>query len=958
MSKTSGSWQWVGGYFHTGQHKNIEKYVGSTSNYDFVTIGTGLDTSQGVVPTIDGGAGWGNRINWSELDGALSSRRLYWNSGTVDSDGYSTAWLSSDGTASGTSYKIKNFSFLYGTQNADTVWLSPTTTGFIGAGAGDSVIGNSTSKGSLSFNSGVTLTFDGTDFIVDGETRAYSISGTSATYKNINSLGWGSGQPINIILSGPDPTQGYSFGTVAVPTIADESNSGTLTMSGMGGANGVAFVAGSYYSSSFGFLGRGMSLPYLNSPALLSLSTTARKINIANPTDPISGLNLNAPSMNTVIGTNNADVLVAGFGKATLNAGDGNDILYSIDAVRYSASQVMYDDDTGDVYSSGSDVLNGGAGNDVFFRIVDAGKSNKTAFRDVIDGGTGINTLMLAPSKTSAGTALNTASEDTIRQSAVLGTDAPVRNFFGSTSYSTSLLTTGGLASIASGATGTMGATLKNIQNVMVGGGGFVADDKGVANQYWFTGTAKNTEKTAAAMLFNDNDTVGTDTVTTYTGNVLVYFDGLGTANINEALVSSRTDSIGGQTFAVNSGTVTNPITQESVKLGSGQVSLFALGDVGNANGRSVTVDLSGSTGAGGTLQYSSGGGQNKIWRPAGGEDNDIYAIYTTAKGDTVTGDAFGNIVFSGSGADTVKTGGGGDTVYTSAGATLIEMGNNVKVGSNTNTTDVVEAAFYQATSNNNTAKVYGDTEASTLSSSLTTIDSLQFGLKNGGWITNSNSRQILDVQWHTAGVDITLDAASNNGIDGKAKGDDLFGGTNNKLNFYNFEQLHLTNGADTVTVSDAVMSGLTSSNLIDASPLRVGGIYESATTSTGYSPAGYNGANSDEKFFASNNTNIVDTIKYTGNNSIAASDFVTKGFRSFEKFDLTSSTATSFAVNVNDIINLTESRTLAIDKTASINVNITTNEGWTNTVTTIGGAQVYTFTKANEQNVVLAITG
>ncbi|MFN9322693.1 MAG: hypothetical protein ACK59C_02810, partial [Holosporales bacterium] len=150
----------------------------------------------------------------------------------------------------------------------------------------------------------------------------------------------------------------------------------------------------------------------------------------------------------------------------------------------------------------------------------------------------------------------------------------------------------------------------------------------------------------------------------------------------------------------------------------------------------------------------------------------------------------------------------------------------------------------------------------------------------------------------------------------------------------------------------------LTSSNLIDASPLRVGGIYESATT-TGYSPAGYNGANSNEKFFASNNTNIVDTIKYTGNNSIAASDFFTKGFRSFEKFDLTSSTATSFAVNVDDIINLTESRTLAIDKTASsINVTITTNQGWTNTVTTNSGSQVYTFTKANEQNVVLAITG
>jgi hypothetical protein len=934
MSKASGSGQWVYGHFHTGQHKNIEKYVGSTSNYDFVTIGTGLDTSQGVVPTIDGGAGWGNRINWSGLDGALSSRRLYWNSGTVDSDGYSTAWLSPDGTASGTSYKIKNFSFLYGTQNADTVWLSSTTTGFIGAGAGDSVIGDPTTKGSLSFNTEVTLTFDGNDVIVDGETRAYSITGTSATYKNINSLGFGSGQKINITLSGTDPTQGYSFGTVAVPTIADESNSGTLDMRGMGGTNGVAFVAESYWSSSFGALGRGMSLPYLNSLALLSLSTTARKINIADAANNPGGLNLTAQSMNTVIGTNNADVLVAGFGKATLNAEGGNDILYSIDAVRYSASQVMYDDDTGDVYSSGSDVLNGGAGNDVFFRIVDAARSGKTAFRDVIDGGVGINTLVLAPSKKSDGTALNTDSEDTIRQSAVLGTDAPVRNFFGSTSYSTSLLTTGGLASIASGATGTMGATLKNIQNVMVGGGGFVADDKNVANQYWFTGTAKNTEKTAAAMLFNDDNSTETDTVTVYGGNLLVYFDGLGMANINEALVSSRLDWIGGQSFAVNSSNVINPITQESVTLGSGQVSLFALGDVGNANGRSVTVDLSGSTGAGGTIAYSGGGGVNKIWRPSlaqGGADDDIYAIYTTALGDTITGDAFGNIVFTGGGKDTVSVGAGKDTVYAAGGeATSLNLGND---------NDVLEAAFYKTNVTGNTSTVDGGAGT----------DSLQFGLTNTGWSQPGGGRQILGVDWNAVGVDLDLTT-------GKATGTSLLG-TGNTINFSNFENFHLTNGADTVTVNDTAMSALTGSNLIDASPLRVGGIYESATT-TGYSPAGYNGANSNEKFFASNNTSIVDTIKYTGNNSIAASDFVTKGFRSFEKFDLTSSTATSFAVNVNDIISLTESRTLAIDKTASINVNITTNEGWTNTVTTIGGAQVYTFTKANEQNVVLAITG
>jgi hypothetical protein len=497
-----------------------------------------------------------------------------------------------------------------------------------------------------------------------------------------------------------------------------------------------------------------------------------------------------------------------------------------------------------------------------------------------------------------------------------------------------------------------MGATLKNIQNVMVGGGGFVADDKNVANQYWFTGTAKNTEKTAAAMLFNDDNSTETDTVTVYGGNLLVYFDGLGAANINQALVSSRTDSIGEQTFAVNSGTVTNPITQESVKLGSGQVSLFALGDVGNANGRSVTVDLSGSTGAGGTLQYSNGGGVNKIWRPSlaqGGVDDDIYAIYTTALGDTITGDAFGNIVFTGGGKDTVSVGAGKDTVYAAGGeATSLNLGND---------NDVLEAAFYKTSVTANTSTVDGGAGT----------DSLQFGLTNTGWSQPGGGRQILGVDWNAVGVDLDLTT-------GKATGTSLLG-TGNTINFSNFENFHLTNGADTVTVSDGVMSGLTSSNLIDASPLRVGGIYESATT-TGYSPAGYNPLNNAEKFFASNSTPSfnttnyalstgVDTIKYSGLVvSVDASDFVTKGFKSFEKIDLKdlslSSGNTSFDVNVSDILALSESRTLIIERNTSLSITVANDVGgWSGSVgTTNSGSHVYTFTKANEQNVVLAITG
>ncbi len=151
------------------------------------------------------------------------------------------------------------------------------------------------------------------------------------------------------------------------------------------------------------------------------------------------------------------------------------------------------------------------------------------------------------------------------------------------------------------------------------------------------------------------------------------------------------------------------------------------------------------------------------------------------------------------------------------------------------------------------------------------------------------------------------------------------------------------------------------------------------ATTSTGYSPAGYNSANAGERFRTGENTpefnttdyaasTGVDTIKYTGSVvGVDASDFVTKGFKSFEKIDLTglslSSGNTSFDVKVSDILALSESRTLIIERNTSLSITVANDVGgWsgttTTTTTTTGGSHVYTFTKSGEQNVVLAITG
>jgi hypothetical protein len=784
-----------------------------------------------------------------------------------------------------------------------------------------------------SFSNPTTFTFNGTITTANvslgslgtvTEDRVYTVEGgladSGVQYAGFNRIfGFGTGI---FKFEGANPTGGFAPETTKNPWFLYDYNN-TVDLSKVTIGEGVVFLAGGTFWDN----NNNGSLKFSR------LGGTSIDISMEGRTTGSNNFKFRISGVTKVVGTKDDDILASSArGQVSIDAGKGNDSLYSVDRYRIGNSTTILTDNVGDT-------LNGGEGNDVFYRIVDGPTNNSAGVaiidfaRDTLIGGVGIDTLVLPAVTVPVGAA-------PLNQAVVIGGPSPVRAFYNAGQPTPGEFGSNYSAYLDKGRT--RGALLQTIENVVLGGAGFVADSgngndgtSAVGNQYWFTADGETaTKNTPAAMLFNGSSTDLADTVTTYKGNVLVYFDGLGTANINQ---TGGTYSIGS---AIDNQPINiNPSTGVSETLGSGQVSLFALGNVGNANGNSVKVDLSGSTGAGGTLQYSGGGGLNKIWRPVGGQDDDIYAIYTTALGDTITGDAFGNIVFTGGGNDTVDTKDGNDTVY-AAGGEATGGTNGIRLG---NDNDVLEAAFYKTNVTGNTSTINGGSGT----------DELRFGLKSTDWtqpkVQGIPGRQILGVEWHTDGVNLDLTT-------GKATGTPLLG-TGNTINFSNFEKFHLTNGADTVTVSDGVMSGLTSSNLIDASPLRVGGIYESATT-TGYSPAGYNGANSNEEFFASNNTNIVDTIKYTGNNSIAASDFFTKGFRSFEKFDLTSSTATSFAVNVDDIINLTESRTLAIDKTASINVNITTNEGWTNTVTTIGGAQVYTFTKANEQNVVLAITG
>ncbi|MFN9322572.1 MAG: beta strand repeat-containing protein, partial [Holosporales bacterium] len=815
-----------------GTFSDVENFVGSPF-YDQLYLYSDAPKSGANIPLYDGGVGWNGNDNFISFrnvpSGPTAGNVLYFDADApADSAGYRTAWIGNGTPGNGTGYQIKNFRRIQGTVNDDAVDLRGSNYFIYYTGGGkDTVAGTGSSELDIggSVTGTTTFTFDGTvtstpvnlgSFGTITEDRAYrfiddlstplvnestsGLPGSGVNYAGMNSMSGFQGAVFNY--SGNNPTAGYGAWTVANPFLQNQYGYTTVDLSGYTGGAGVVFLAGGNYWE-MGDASWTMYAPTLNAVTTINIDM------FGGTTDNNPGLLFTISSVESLIGTQYDDTLASSTaGTVTINAGDGNDSLYSVDAYRSSVKTVTFDNFAGDV-------VNGEDDNDIFYRIVDDVQKSvvSTSYRDTLNGGAGTDTLVLSAVKVTKGAAIN--------QSAVLGAAAPVRAFFESTQF------TGNLASVASKSKNTAGATLSNIENVVIGGAGFAGDDAAAtANQYWFTADQTATARTPAAMLFNDNDAVGTDTVTTYTGNVLVYFDGLGTANINQPGGTYSIGSITNQSININ------PATGATETLGSGQISLFALGDVGNANGRSVAVDLTNAVVAGGgTLQYSGGGGVNKIWRPSlaqGGADDDIYAVYTTAQADTITGDAFGNIIFTGGGKDTVSVGAGKDTVYAAGGeATSLNLGND---------NDVLEAAFYKTSVTANTSTVDGGAGT----------DSLQFGLTNTGWSQPGGGRQILGVDWNAVGVDLDLTT-------GKATGTSLLG-TGNTIDFSNFEQFHLTNGADTVTVNDTVMGALTSSNLIDASPLRVGGIYESATT-TGYSPAGYNGANSNEKFFASNNT-------------------------------------------------------------------------------------------------------
>ncbi|MFN7901300.1 MAG: beta strand repeat-containing protein [Holosporales bacterium] len=953
-----------------GSFSDVENFVGSPF-YDQLYLYSDAPKSGSNTPLYDGGAGGGgdNFISFRTLTSAGSGQALYFNgAAAADPNGYRTAWLGDGMSPSGTGYQFKNFRRIEGTANDDLVDLrglsSYNPKYSTGGGKDTAVISGFYTELDVSgsVTGTTTFTFDGTvtSTLVDlgsfgtvTEDRAYQFDDPTTGFDERTTGLANSGvqyagftrifgfKKAVFNFSGPNPTSGYSTETAANPMfLYNEGGDTTVNLSGLTIGAGVVFLAGGrFYASG---INSTMNFPTLNATTTIPISMYGKTTN-NNP-----NLQFFISSVETLTGSQYDDVLASSVDQTvTINAGNGNDSLYSVDAYRENSTRVFYDDSAGDV-------LNGDGDNDVFYRVVDAVRNTvvSSSFRDTLNGGAGTDTLVLSAVKVSSGAAIN--------QSAVLGA-APERAFFESTLF------TGNLASVASGFNRTAGATLNSIENMVIGGAGFAGDDAATANQYWFTASQTATARTPAAMLFNDNNANEPDTVTVYGGNLLVYFDGLGTANINQPGGTYSIGSITNQSININPSTGVT----ETLGLGSGQVSLFALGDVGHANGRSVTVNLENSTTSGGTIQYSGGGGVNTIWRPAGGQDDDIYAIYTTAKGDSITGDAFGNIVFTGGGKDTVNTENGNDTVYAAGGeATTLNLGNG---------SDILEAAFYKTGITANTSSVDGGAGAGT--------DELRFGLKSTQWNSSSTSRQVLGVDWNTDGVDLTLSSVSGGSVDGTATGTNLLG-TGNTINFSGFETFHLTNGADTVTVNNTVMGGLTSSNIIDASPLRAGGIYASGNLSIdnpsigggGYSPAGYNSANSNEKFTTSANEPIfdetnyanstgVDTIKYTDDVGVDASDFVNKGFKSFEKIDLKglnlSSTNASFDVKVSDILNLSESRTLIIDiernNSFSINVKDVVLDGWSSSntnFTTTTGAQTYIFSKSGHENVVLAITG
>ncbi|MFN7754845.1 MAG: hypothetical protein ACK5O9_03260 [Holosporales bacterium] len=951
-----------------GAVSDVEKFVGSPfADRLFLYPDAPKDTTTTSFP-YDGGGG-NDLVSFRNVPaGTTASNVLYFDAdSTSDADGYRTAWIGDGTSGNGTEYKIKNFENIEGTVNNDVVDLRGSSfTRYATGGGMDKAVGTNYSELAFnnqltnvsSFSNPTTFTFNGTTTTATvnlgslgtvTEDRVYTVAGgladSGVQYAGFNRIfGFGTGI---FKFEGNNPTGGFAPETTANPWFLYDGNN-TVDLSKVEIGEGVVFLAGGNFWEN-----NNSSLNFSR------LGGTSIDISMEGRTTGSNNFKFRISGVTEVVGTQYDDILASSArGQVSIDAGKGNDSLYSVDTYRIPNSKTIITDNVGDT-------LNGGDDNDVFYRIVDGKSGGVADARDTLIGGAGIDTLVLPAVTVPVGA-------DPFNQAVVIGGPSPVRAFYNAGQPTPGEFGSNYSAYLDKGRT--RGALLQTIENVVLGGAGFVADSgdgndgtSAVGNQYWFTADGETaTKNTPAAMLFNGSSTDRPDTVTTYTGNVLVYFDGLGTANINQP---GGTYSIGS---AINNQSINmNPSTgvlEET--LGSGQVSLFALGNVGNASGQSVTINLTNSTSsAGGTLQYFDAnntapvGGVNKIWRPSlsqDGADDDIYAIYTTAKGDTITGDAFGNIVFTGGGKDTVSVGAGKDTVYAAGGeATSLNLGND---------NDVLEAAFYKTSVMANTSTVDGGSGT----------DELRFGLKSTDWtqpkVKGIPGRQILGVEWHTDGVNLTLSSASAGSVSGTATGNLL--GSGNTINFSGFENFHLTNGADTVTVNDTAMSALTGSNLIDASPLRLDGIYRMATTRTRYSPAGYNSANDGERFRTDENTpefnttdyaasTGVDTIKYSGSVGVDASDFVTKGFKSFEKIDLTglslSSGNTSFDVKVSDILALSESRTLIIERNNSLSITVANDVGgWsgTTTTTTTSGSQVYTFTKSGEQNVVLAITG
>ena len=471
----------------------------------------------------------------------------------------------------------------------------------------------------------------------------------------------------------------------------------------------------------------------------------------------------------TVNGVDSNDVLIGTSGSDTINGGIGDDIFYDDNGLR--SGEDPHDTSAGK--SGGVDSFSGGSGNDFFYM------GGNLIAADQIDGGTGTDHVVLNGDYTGANAV--TFNATTMLNVEVLGLTA-------GHSYTLTMDN----ATVASGQTlrvqgGTLGAGDALI---------FDASNDTTGGNYVITAGAGNDVLTGGAG--NDHFVVsagGTDTVhggagddTINAGAMLTAADAFDGGSGTDTLVLKGDYSSG---VVFNATTLTNV---EVIALTAGHDYNLTMNAATVASGQTLTVHAA-------TLLA----GDNVTFNAAAGVAGSSFVFDTGAGDDILTGGAGNDTFRPGAGNDTIHGGGGDDTINMGANLTAADV---IDGGSGTDTIlldgDYSAGITFGATTVTNVETIYltpgNDYTLTTNDATVAagqTLTILAPGLGAGDKLVFDGSAETdgsfiihagagNDILTGGAGADTIKAGNGNNTITGGLGGDDITGGSGNDLFVYN----------------------------------------------------------------------------------------------------------------------------------------------------------------------------